>query len=72
MKKRTCCFLLVFLSAALASAQIQITLKQQFVNDFADQVTIDSNFRVDVIPKFILPVRMATFMSPAPHLKPEC
>jgi len=32
-------------------AQIEITLKRQFVDDFADRVTIDSNFRVDVTSK---------------------
>jgi hypothetical protein len=36
---------------ALSFGQIEITLKRQFVDDFADRVTIDASFRVDVTSK---------------------
>jgi hypothetical protein len=44
-------FFLFCLCALCASAQIEITLNRSFVDSFADRVTIDSTFRVDVISK---------------------
>lgn len=36
---------------ALSFGQIEISLKRQFVDDFADRVTIDASFRVDITSK---------------------
>lgn len=49
--KRICRILVVCLATSLCSAQIQITLSKDFVNKYADRVTIDSNFRVDITSK---------------------
>jgi len=49
--KRIWPLLLICLSASVCSAQIQITLTKDFVNKFADRVTIDTNFRVDTTSK---------------------
>jgi hypothetical protein len=49
--KRIWRLLLICLSATVCSAQIQITLKKDFVNQFANRVTIDTNFTVAVTSK---------------------
>lgn len=49
--KRICRLLLICLSASVCNAQIQITLTKDFVNKFADRVTIDTNFTVAVTSK---------------------
>src|SRR5258708_39134174 len=49
--KRICRILVVCLATSLCSAQIQITLSKDFVNKYADRVTIESNFRVDITSK---------------------
>ena len=49
--KRICRILLICLASSLCNAQIQITLTKEFVNKFADRVTIDTNFRVDITSK---------------------
>jgi hypothetical protein len=49
--KRIWRLLLICLSASVCSAQIQITLTKDFVDKFADRVTIDTNFRVDTTSK---------------------
>jgi hypothetical protein len=51
MKRIWRLFLLICLSATVASAQIQITLNKDFVNKFANRVTIDTTFTVDVTSK---------------------
>lgn len=51
MKRFLLALVLSVAAVATCSAQIEITLKRQFVDDFADRVTIDSNFRVDVTSK---------------------
>jgi hypothetical protein len=43
--------LLICVCTVYASAQIEITLRRDFVDSYADRVTIDSNFRVDVTSK---------------------
>src|SRR5882672_8596725 len=49
--KRICRILVICLATSLCSAQIQITLDKEFVDKFADRVTIDSTFRVDITSK---------------------
>ena len=50
MKKLSALFGLLFF-AATCVAQIEITLKRDFVEQYADRVLIDSHFRVDVTSK---------------------
>ncbi len=51
MKRIGRLLLLICLSATVCSAQIQITLNKDFVNQFANRVTIDTNFTVAVTSK---------------------
>lgn len=50
-KRMFYCLLSICLWAIYANAQIEITLTREFVDTYADRVTIDSNFRVDVTSK---------------------
>ena len=51
MKKRFLLVSLVCLWAAVCTAQINITLDHDFVDKYADRVTIDADFRVDITSK---------------------